>query len=109
MSQWTNFAGLALCAALLTGCGSISSSAPAVIPVMVTKGSSAKRLEQGRALFVSRCIDCHSLPPVTKYSPERWPGLVARMSGRAHLQPEQREAIVAYVVAAAQLQTRSHD
>jgi hypothetical protein len=48
----------------------------------------------------TRCIDCHSLPPVAKYSAEQWPGLVSKMAGRAHLKPAQRDTIVVYLLAA---------
>jgi mono/diheme cytochrome c family protein len=81
------------------GCETTSSRPPLVTPAMAS-GHNGAVLREGRALFVSRCIDCHSLPPVPKYSAQQWPGLVSKMAGRAHLKPAQRDAIVAYLLAA---------
>jgi len=60
----------------------------------------AKELATGRHLFVSRCLECHTLPSVTKHSPGEWPHLVSRMSNRANLSADERNAIVAYLRAA---------
>jgi len=57
------------------------------------------KLERGRTLFVHRCIECHTLPPIWKYSREDWPKIVNDMSHRASLKPVERDAIVAYVLA----------
>jgi mono/diheme cytochrome c family protein len=56
-------------------------------------------LREGRALFVSRCIECHTLPPLGRYSAADWPEVVDRMAGRSSLKPAERDAIVAYVTA----------
>ena len=93
-------AGLLSTLVAFSSCETVSSSAPTVTSIMISKGADAQFLTEGRNLFVSRCIDCHSLPPISKYSSERWPGLIEKMSGRAHLQPMQRDAIVAYILAA---------
>lgn len=71
-----------------------------VTPVMRRGGASQQILMQGRALFVSRCIDCHVLPVISKYSADEWPALADQMSGRASLKPGERDAIVAYILAA---------
>jgi hypothetical protein len=78
--------------------------APPVTPAMPR--STTKRrdvdlatLNHGRTLFVHRCIECHTLPPIWKYSREDWPKIVNDMSHRASLKPAEREAIVAYVLA----------
>jgi len=86
--------------AAFQGCETTSSTAPAVTPAMAGKTNSVQQLTEGRQLFVSRCIDCHSLPPIAKYSAQQWPALVDKMSGRAHLKPNQRDAVVAYLLAA---------
>jgi hypothetical protein len=92
-------AGLLSTLVAFSSCETVSSSAPTVTQVMLSKNADARSLTEGRNLFVNRCIDCHSLPPISKYSLERWPGLVQKMSGRAHLQPMERDAIVAYILA----------
>ncbi|HEX4639637.1 MAG TPA: hypothetical protein VH170_09130 [Chthoniobacterales bacterium] len=58
------------------------------------------KMQRGRNLFVHRCIECHTLPPIWKYSREDWPKLVDEMSHRAGLKPHERDAIVAYILAA---------
>jgi hypothetical protein len=91
---------------LFAGCQSISyTPAPAVTSQMLA-GSLMKKshvnfamLDEGRSLFVRRCIECHTLPPIWHYRTDEWPGIVSSMSHRASLKPEEREAIVAYILA----------
>jgi len=77
---------------------------PAVSPALISNARSdhadAGQLQNGRRLFVSRCLECHTLPPVTRYTREQWPHLVSRMSGRANLSAGEQAAIVAYLRAA---------
>jgi hypothetical protein len=58
------------------------------------------RLREGRTLFVSRCIECHTLPAVTRHTATEWPGIVDEMAGRASLKPAERDALLAYITAA---------
>jgi mono/diheme cytochrome c family protein len=60
-------------------------------------------LREGRRLFVSRCIECHTLPPYWHYSASEWPKIVDSMAHRASLKNAQRDDIVAYLLAARQL------
>jgi len=77
---------------------------PEVSPALIANArpnhASAKDLATGRNLFVSRCLECHTLPSVTKHSPDEWPTLVSRMSGRANLSASDQSAIIAYLRAA---------
>jgi cytochrome c5 len=77
---------------------------PEVSPALIANArpdhASAKDLATGRNLFVSRCLECHTLPSVTKHSPDEWPHLVSRMSGRANLSVGEQATIVAYLRAA---------
>ena len=57
------------------------------------------KLNQGRTLFVHRCIECHTLPPIWKYSHSDWPKIVNDMSHRASLTPAERDAVIAYILA----------
>ena len=57
-------------------------------------------LQRGRRLYAQRCIECHVLPPVWRYSANEWPRLVDSMAQRAALKPPERDAIVAYIRAA---------
>jgi len=54
-------------------------------------------LNQGRVLFAGRCIECHALPAIWRYSADDWPDIVDSMSHRASLKPAERDAIVAYI------------
>jgi hypothetical protein len=76
---------------------------PPVTPQMATarKGQSVNlaMLHEGRTLFAHRCIECHTLPVVWRYSSKDWPDIVDSMSKRASLKPAEREAIIAYIIA----------
>jgi len=80
--------------------------APRVTPTMTRSTSRAKqnvdvvKLERGRNLFVRRCIECHTLPSMWKYSRDDWPKIVNDMSHRASLKPAERDAVIAYILAA---------
>jgi hypothetical protein len=98
---------VALFICLSVGCQSISyTPAPAVnsqmVAASVIKGSHVNfaMLDEGRTLLVRRCIECHTLPPLWRYRTDEWPGIVSSMAHRASLKPEEREAIVAYILAA---------
>jgi mono/diheme cytochrome c family protein len=73
---------------------------PAVVRAGAAQHHNERTLREGRALFVSRCIECHTLPAVQKYTAAAWPHLVDKMAKRADLKPTERDAIVAYVLAA---------
>ena len=66
---------------------------------MLVKSNSIAKLERGRNLFVHRCIECHTLPAMWKYSREDWPKIVNDMSHRASLKPDDREAVIVYILA----------
>jgi hypothetical protein len=77
---------------------------PTITPALIASARldhvSAQELTIGRSLFVSRCLECHTLPPVAKYPRNEWPHLVSRMSGRANLTASDQEAITVYLRAA---------
>ena len=56
-------------------------------------------LQEGRTLFAHRCIECHTLPVVWRYSSKDWPDIVDSMAQRASLKSAEREAIIAYIIA----------
>ena len=57
------------------------------------------KLRQGRTLFVHRCIECHTLPPLWHYTPKDWTEIVNSMSHRASLKTAERDAVIAYILA----------
>ena len=89
-------------ACVLASC-QLTNYVPPVTSQMATarKGQSVNlaMLHEGRTLFAHRCIECHTLPVVWRYSSKDWPGIVDSMSKRASLKPAEREAIIAYIIA----------
>ena len=77
---------------------------PAVSPSLIASAHldrfSVRELSMGREIFVSRCLECHTLPSVAKYSRNEWPQLVARMAGRANLTTADQRAVTGYLRAA---------
>jgi hypothetical protein len=88
---------------LVVGCESTRFAPPVVTSKMATAGKGSQvnvaTLEEGRQLFVHRCIECHTLPVVQRYDAVAWPWLINDMSARANLRPAEREALVAYILA----------
>jgi mono/diheme cytochrome c family protein len=72
-----------------------------MVSTSVRKGSHVDltMLREGRRLFVHRCIECHTLPPLWRYGTEDWPEIVNSISHRASLKPAEREAVIAYILA----------
>ncbi len=87
------------------GCESVPS--PIAPPVTAAMAKSTGRqqvdlawLNSGRSAFVSRCAECHALPAVNEHTRAQWPVIVAQMAKRSGLGPEQRENVLAYILAA---------
>ena len=95
-------AALSIFAVIITSCETALKSAPPVTAAFIQAGrrekADARTLEAGRKVFLNRCISCHSLPEIARYDSARIPGIVSWMSYRAHLAPEQREALVKYLL-----------
>jgi hypothetical protein len=103
---------LAIALSFFNGCET-SNYVPPVTPQMVTAISrngthvdpstslrtSVAELREGRALFVHRCIECHTLPALWRYTPNDWAQIVNSMSHRASLKPAERGAVIAYILA----------
>ena len=95
----------ALLGILLGACQSnLSSTAPPVTAAFVQAGArqnaDATTLTQGRTVLLSRCIQCHTLPDVTRYEAPQLKAIVAAMSPRASLTPEQHDAVLKYLLTA---------
>lgn len=91
------------CALILASCETSLKPAPAVTAAFIRAArqekSEAATLETGRKVFLNRCIPCHALPDVARHDSARIPRIVGWMSDRAHLTPEQRDALVKYLLA----------
>jgi mono/diheme cytochrome c family protein len=95
------FALARICLVDLNGCG--TTFAPPPITTELARTGSGQHADivmlcEGRALFVSRCIECHTLPPFWHYRSEDWPQIVDTMAERAKLKRAERDAIVAYIL-----------
>ena len=90
-----------LCALFaLAGCEWSNYYTPPAVDRRMARKSQVVTLEKGRTLFSQRCLECHTLPPVWHYRREDWPVIVDSMAHRANLKPNERDAIVAYLLAA---------
>jgi hypothetical protein len=103
MRKLAIFAAAIICFVDLSSC-STTRFAPPPVTVELTRAGARQHadiatLHKGRVLFVHRCIECHTLPPVWHYRTEEWPGIVNSMSHRASLKPAERDAIIAYILA----------
>jgi mono/diheme cytochrome c family protein len=88
----------------LPGCALNQFTPPPVSLALVANArrdrADSQTLSHGRSLFVSRCLECHTLPAVAKHSPDNWPHLVSRMADRANLNASEQGAVTAYLRAA---------
>jgi cytochrome c5 len=88
---------------LVASCAS-TNYAPPVTSQMAKAGAKQHvdlaTLRAGRTLFVSRCIECHTLPLIATHAASDWPKLIDEMAGRANLKPGERKAVLAYILTA---------
>ena len=100
LSCWLGSVVSALITQFIVSCANFAPP-PEVSPALIAKARpdhvDTEQLQDGRRLFVTHCLECHTLPSVTKHSRDEWPHLVNRMSGRAHLSSGEQAAIVAYL------------
>jgi hypothetical protein len=95
-----------ICLVDLCGCETTSFAPPPVtVELMRTRARARQHVEiatlrEGRVLFVSRCIECHTLPAISRYKASQWPSIIDEMTGRANLKPAERDAVLAYILAA---------
>jgi mono/diheme cytochrome c family protein len=54
-------------------------------------------LTVGRSLYMNNCNRCHALPDVRSYSEPRLTAIVAKMSRKAQMTPEQHDAVLKYL------------
>jgi hypothetical protein len=84
------------------GCESTTTNAPPVTASLVRAGTrehaNSRMLADGRSALLNRCIQCHAPPDVAKFSPETLRKILATMSDRAHLSPEEHVAVLKYLL-----------
>jgi len=93
---------LAVWALLVGGCETIPASAPPITASFIRAGvrahADAPTLTEGRRLFLNRCIQCHALPHVAKYDPQKLTAILKTMAGRANMNEEQHDALLKYLL-----------
>ncbi len=58
-------------------------------------------LQEGRAQLVRKCSGCHRAPLPSERERAAWPKQLDDMAERAHLEPDERRVIEAYLIAMA--------
>jgi mono/diheme cytochrome c family protein len=99
------FAAAIVCLVDLSSCGTTSFTPPPPVTAEFARAGAHQHvdlaaLREGRTLFVSRCIECHTLPAVSQHSATEWPRLIDEMAGRANLKSAERDAVLAYILVA---------
>lgn len=98
-------AGLALLVAACAGVELPPPTAGDLPPVRARYAdASLEGLEQGRALYRSRCSRCHVAYAPTRYSADEWPQHIEEMRERAGIDAGQSRLILHYVSAIAERQ-----
>jgi mono/diheme cytochrome c family protein len=63
-------------------------------------GTTDTQLSRGRELFLAHCNACHGFPDLAKIDDARWPSILDKMAKKADLNPDQRESVLHFVLAA---------
>ncbi len=90
----------------MVGCHTVSVEqlAPPVDQITVDP-SNVGQYQRGREIYVSRCAKCHAVKPVNAFAAQDWAGrIMPKMAKKAKLTPEEKETVLAYVLAARESQ-----
>jgi hypothetical protein len=63
-------------------------------------GATEGSLSTGRDHFLSKCNGCHAYPDLAAVPEGRWPEILEDMAKKSHLGPEERDAVLHFVLAA---------
>ena len=69
-------------------------------PVAARQRMDPAATNAARTLFLNRCAKCHALPQVGRYTTAQWERIIPKMAKRSGLKPEQKAALLAYLVSA---------
>ena len=86
----------------IAGCHSVSVEqlAPPVDRITVDP-SNVGQYQRGREIYVGRCAKCHAVKAVNAYAAQDWASrIMPKMAKNAKLTPEEKETVLAYVLAA---------
>jgi hypothetical protein len=62
-------------------------------------GSTTGSLSAGRDLFLAKCDGCHAYPDLTAVAEERWPHIIDSMARKSHLNADEHDEVLHYVLA----------
>ncbi len=101
----TNCLGLLLfCAWPLSGCQVSPQTAFPTAQTVASSGAAPgidiATLTRGRKIFTTSCTECHVARSIAGYTVEQWRLNINEMAPRAHLKPDERTALEAYLLAA---------
>jgi len=57
-------------------------------------------LQEGRNIYLTDCVRCHSVEPIGRYSTDQWHKVLPRMARETRLDDRRTAALTAYVLAA---------
>ena len=91
----------------MSGCLSLEEMAPPVdstiIALAAESGISPETLVHGRQVYLTRCISCHGVEPVDRYSQDHWQAILPEMADEAKLDAQQQTDLLGYLLTAHQL------
>ena len=86
---------------LVIGCETLCEIAPplqgSLLVVATDNGELVSQLQQGRHVYITTCVRCHSPEPIERYSERQWDSILPRMATLAELNSDDRDAVKAYV------------
>lgn len=63
----------------------------------VTANATLQELKDGRALYINNCGACHNLYTPESFSPAQWNNILASMTPKTNLSPQQIDLVTKYV------------
>lgn len=111
LRRWLRVMPLITMGVGLLGCMTLEQMAPPVDQDLVQLSATSDApvraneatLARGRHVFINKCISCHSLEPVGRYSVEEWNTIIPEMAEEANLTEGQQADLRAYVFTARRL------
>lgn len=83
------------------GCVSLDQMVPPIDQGMIEygqkQGVSDQSLLTGRLTYLNRCISCHGIEPIDRYSMDQWEVIVPEMSKEAKLNDAQTADLLNYI------------
>ncbi len=89
---------------LCAGCMTLEQMAPPVgdpfVPVARNMELELSELVKGRDIYISDCVRCHSVEPISRYGVDKWKRILPRMIKDTKLDADEASAVSSYVFAA---------